>query len=501
LDDTGIHLNGTVTINGAALVASQSVVHMMTASGTMAAATVPVPQIGALSTDTGGSSGTLATPGTGQITITDAGVYDISFTIGLGGAMTGRSFIDITPDGQAAWARATIATSEDSGTASINGVKVSAGQVVKFYVYQTSGGTKSYTAAVRIVKVGSPSSTSNWTNTSQTIDGNVVINGSLDVPLINGSNTLLQHAEFTASYGIPNATLWGPNAFTLDSSKSVNGGFAYSTRVDHITIAQTGVYQIDTLVDTGSNVAANTYMTIKRVSDSSLIAGGAKAPGAYEFVTNAGNVYLTAGTELKWVYYQANGGVQTWATRVRITKVGALEPAGTLPTDSLTLTNNLTVGGTTTLANVGTYDYSTGVAKMPYIILKKVGNQTLTAANTFYDVAWDGADTYNYQMTHSSSTNNHQITIQKAGVYEINYKLGVNNSTGHVSGQVSINGVAQSNFVQRVGNNSGQFEKVQLVQATTLAVGDVVAIQAAAGTAGVAADAVCVASIRMIVPT
>lgn len=332
LDATGIHLNGTVDINGDPL-QSQSIVHMMTASGTMAAATVPVPQIGTLSTSAGGTSGTLATPGTGQITITEAGVYDLSFTIGLSGPMTGRSFIDITPDGQAAWARYTIATSEDSGTASINGVKVSAGQVVKFYVYQTSGGTKTYNATVRIVKVGSPSTTSNWTNTSQTVDGNVTINGTLNVN------------------------------------------------------------------------------------------------------------------------------------------------------------------------NVGTYDYTSGVAKMPYIILKKVGNQTLTAANTFYDVAWDGADTYNYQMTHSSSTNNHQITIQKSGIYEINYKLGVNTSTGHVSGQISINGVAQSNFVQRVGNNSGQFEKVQLVQATALTAGDVIAIQAASGTAGAAADAVCVASIRMIVPT
>jgi methionine aminopeptidase len=138
---------------------------------------------------------------------------------------------------------------------------------------------------------------------------------------------------------------------------------------------------------------------------------------------------------------------------------------------------------------------------MPFIILKKVGNQTLSAANTFYDLAWDGADTYNYQMTHSSTVNNHQITIQKAGVYEINYKIGVNTSSGHVSGAISINGVNQSNFVQRVGNNSGQFEKVQLVQATTFAVGDVITIQAAAGTAGAAADAVCVASIRMIVPT
>jgi hypothetical protein len=333
LDDTGIHLNGTVTINGAALVASQSAVHMMTASGTMAASTVPVPQIGALTTDTNGTSGTLVTPGTGQFTITAAGVYDISFTIGLGGPMTGRSFIDITPDGQAAWARQTIATSEDSGTASINGVKVSAGQVVKFYVYQTSGGAKSYNASVRIVKVGSPSQTSNWTNTSQTVDGDVTVNGTLNVN------------------------------------------------------------------------------------------------------------------------------------------------------------------------NVGSFDYTSGVAKMPFIILRKVGNQTLSAANTFYDLAWDGADTYNYQMTHSSTVNNHQITIQKAGVYEINYKVGVNTSTGHVSGAISINGVNQSNFVQRVGNNSGQFEKVQLIQATTFAVGDVITIQAAAGTAGAAADSVCVASIRMIVPT
>jgi hypothetical protein len=325
IDNTGINLNGTVKVNGVSPILGGAAVQVLTTSGTMPAATSPVPQIGTLTTDsTRSTSTTLVSGNSGQINISEAGVYDIGFQFVAPGPMSTRSFIDITngANGQA-YARYSIAVNEDQGVATATGLKLAAGDVVKFYVYMGRA-AGAYSAIVRVTKVAAPTPDEAWITSSQAVEGPLSING---------------------------------------------------------------------------------------------------------------------------------------------------------------------------------YDYSSGTAKMPFIILKKVGNQTLSAANTFYDLAWDGADVYNYQMTHSSTVNNHQITIQKAGIYEINYKIGINTTTGHVSGSIGINGVSQGTWVQRVGNNSGQFEKAQLVQTGAFAVGDVITIQAATGTAGAAADGVCTASIRMIVPT
>jgi hypothetical protein len=174
--------------------------------------------------------------------------------------------------------------------------------------------------------------------------------------LINGlAMTPLQHAEFTSSEGVPHNTSWGSGTMTLDVSKSINPGFVSNSRPDYLKVTETGVYNISTLIDTGAATANYSYLVIRRVSDNSLITGESKATGGWEFQTSVGNVYLSAGEELRWYYHQETGVTQTWNSRVRITKVSAMSAPAALPSTSLSLTGDLTVDGTPRVKHAGTY--------------------------------------------------------------------------------------------------------------------------------------------------
>lgn len=107
-----------------------------------------------------GSTVNVGTAGTGTVTITTAGIYSIAFSITLYQASdlavtkpaTGRTFLDIAPNTGPVHTRASINTGEDAATANHAGIWLSAGEVVNFKLYQTTGGTAWYLAKVWLTK-------------------------------------------------------------------------------------------------------------------------------------------------------------------------------------------------------------------------------------------------------------------------------------------------------------------------------------------------------------
>ncbi|ALV45836.1 hypothetical protein MB46_10425 [Arthrobacter alpinus] len=108
------------------------------------------------------STGNLGTPAAGQISVTDAGIYMVTFSCGLFTdasmttikSATGRSFMDISDAAGTAYARTPIPVGEDQGSGNHGaGVMLAAGATLKFNIIQTSGGVAYYRARIWLTKL------------------------------------------------------------------------------------------------------------------------------------------------------------------------------------------------------------------------------------------------------------------------------------------------------------------------------------------------------------
>ena len=95
-------------------------------------------------------------PGTtGQIvTVTEAGIYAITFNGSLGAVATGRSIIGFSVPTVGA-SRAGFVNGESVSTASEAAVRLAAGGVISFEVFKTVGGTSNFSGKVIVYKLAS----------------------------------------------------------------------------------------------------------------------------------------------------------------------------------------------------------------------------------------------------------------------------------------------------------------------------------------------------------
>lgn len=98
------------------------------------------------------ASGTVATPGSGRVTVNQDGIYGIDFQLLFTTAMKGRTFAQISDGSGNAYNRTTIAVGEDQTCASVSGKYLTAGSVVRFMFIQSNGVTLSYNGVIRVTK-------------------------------------------------------------------------------------------------------------------------------------------------------------------------------------------------------------------------------------------------------------------------------------------------------------------------------------------------------------
>lgn len=109
----------------------------------------------------GSTSGFPVTPGTGLITVNQAGIYAITVQIRLFNeagmtttkSATGRSFIDIIDDAGDTVVRITMPTGESQTSAQHSGMLLASGAKLRVALYQTTGGVAYYRARLWIIKL------------------------------------------------------------------------------------------------------------------------------------------------------------------------------------------------------------------------------------------------------------------------------------------------------------------------------------------------------------
>jgi hypothetical protein len=304
----------------------------------------------------------------------------------------------------------------------------------------------------------------------QQVTGDLIVNGAIDGKTITGAT--IQTAASGARLVLDTTSLKGYD----------------STGANYLTADSSGVSVSGVLNATGTGRDPTSGGT--RPID--IVVG--KDAAYWSIGTESWPSSPTHGTSVPGISFRPRNDVTVYKYAAMYSETGS----NLILTSGLSSENN-PPGGTTT-GNMTLMPYQAlfdvpVISPQAMIILNKSAAQTLTTANTFYDIGWDVVP-YTNLMTHSPTTNNHQITIQKSGVYTITFKTAVNQNTGQVSGAVTINGTLQSNSIQRVGNNSGQFEKCGSTQQYVLNSGDVITIQVSSGVAGALADSVNFASIK-----
>jgi hypothetical protein len=125
-----------------------------TGSGTINNATVtPLAGITSVAAETTVTLGTLN--GT-DLTITEAGLYGLSYTFAFtgGASASGRCFVEIAPMNSVSTyaTRVGMTSTEDTTAASIAGIYVPAGGKFKFNAYQSTGAAKTYSGVVRVIR-------------------------------------------------------------------------------------------------------------------------------------------------------------------------------------------------------------------------------------------------------------------------------------------------------------------------------------------------------------
>jgi hypothetical protein len=187
---------------------------------------------------------------------------------------------------------------------------------------------------------------------------------------------------------------------TKDNARSINDAHIQHFAPDCFRATEAGVYNISIVIDNGTSASTNTQCIIRRVSDNSLIFGGAKAAGAWEFNVSS-PVYLQANEEFRFRYYHEAGGGQTWHARVRITKTSAMSAPASLPGTSHALTGDLTVGGTTYVNKIDNKSHWTAsftTSSIPSGSLWGPGQPASTTGTTDTGlVSWAANDTLKFR--------------------------------------------------------------------------------------------------------
>ncbi|CCQ44657.1 hypothetical protein ARTSIC4J27_584 [Pseudarthrobacter siccitolerans] len=206
-------------------------VQVWESSGSMPNAAVPVPRLGTLYWNVGmGTSSQLANPDNsapGTLTMINDGVYDITFSYGQQGGVTGaRNFIEIKLDGgDRLIGRASFNPGEDSVNCTVTGVKLTKNQRLIFEVYQNSGGSKGYFSTVRISRVAAPSPSPAWELGNKIVSGNLEVTGLLTV----GGEARFQtkHAEYTTTgWNVAGGgAQWDSGYVTRDTARTTHNTF------------------------------------------------------------------------------------------------------------------------------------------------------------------------------------------------------------------------------------------------------------------------------------
>ena len=154
--------------------------------------------------------------------------------------------------------------------------------------------------------------------------------------IITGDNTLPKqkwngtkwvqfiYAEASASIAVANASPWGAGQLTISGANSTDSTFATFPVADCIQFTQPGLYSVSAHMKLASGtVSGFTKATIQSEFGNSVYGQEYPAAGASECVIPAPVIYFpTAGGRVFIKFYQSSGGIQTWSTLARISKIG-----------------------------------------------------------------------------------------------------------------------------------------------------------------------------------
>lgn len=304
----------------------------------------------------------------------------------------------------------------------------------------------------------------------------------IDMPrlVVSYADTITANSSSTAVNPAGNLNIMNSSSFAAAPYAASLGAKKYDK-----TINSDGNEGVEGVLSSGS-IEASTDTVVARVEDGStnyygnyLVAvGGTNTDGTGSF-PNIGQ-----GIELS---YRPGGGDPDQSNayiKVNKGEVGFDVYAKSGPDVSriYNLGNTLNINSPVLTFNGVRHTDSVG------IVLGKTVNQTIAAANTWVDLTME-TQVYIHGFTHSTTTNAHVVTVQRKGIYTFSYKVAPNTNTGAVGGALKVNGTTRVDTIQRIGNNSGGFEKCALSQEILLNVGDTVTLQLQHALAGYVADA------------
>jgi hypothetical protein len=295
---------------------SNGEVHVISSSGTIGSATVPVPRLQSFSTVAGESTSTsLATLNTGSITVANTGVYDITWSYGQsGGGVTpgARSFIEIKVDNQTVpvpIARSIFDNQEDSVTATATGIRLTAGTPIYFEVYQNSGGSKSYNSRITLKRVAGPQPTAGWGSGNIVQEGNVTVNGNLYAKH--------RRAEFNnGGFDVAANAVWdiGPQTLNTAAPGTLNNDFCQpGPYAGSIGFTKSGYYSFTAFVQPNGS-PGGTWLRAVRGSDGRYL-GQTSNGAAWENTLTITSFYFAAGDYVRFQYSASVAhNIRSWVT-------------------------------------------------------------------------------------------------------------------------------------------------------------------------------------------
>lgn len=299
-------------VNGKDL--STGEVHVISSSGTIGNAAVPVPRLQNFSTVAGDSTSTsLATLNTGSITVANTGVYDITWSYGGGGVVTDyRSFIEIKIDNQAVpvpIARSIFDNGEDSVTTVATGVRITAGTPIYFEVYQNSGGSRSYNSRISLKRVAGPQPTAGWGSGNIVQEGNVTVNGNLYAKH--------RRAEFNnGGFDVAANAVWdiGPQTLNTAAPGTLNNDFCQpGPYAGSIGFTKSGYYSFTAFVQPNGS-PGGTWLRGVRGSDGRYL-GQTSNGAAWENTLTLTSFYFAAGDYVRFQYSASVAhNIRSWVT-------------------------------------------------------------------------------------------------------------------------------------------------------------------------------------------
>lgn len=284
-------------------------VQVWDAAGSIPNYTIPVVHwSGYVANNTLSTSTALGTINAGGdlITVQQTGVYDIHASYGQngGGVADSRQFIEISTSGQdKLLARAAFSNIEDSVSCTATGVKINAGETIKVDVLQNSGGTRTYTARLRLKRVAAPVPVTAWGNGSQSITGDMTAGGKISATgAVTGK---IRHYEgYNSSFSVAANAQWDSGPVTTDGANSTDTAMCSPHNVPGaIMINETGWYMVTLYLTPASDPGqGHTHLNYVSGSSNNLISRFAtvpNGPNTYETFLSTGPVLLTAGNYIR----------------------------------------------------------------------------------------------------------------------------------------------------------------------------------------------------------